>query len=71
MGAGTSPGASRAAGGASKASDLVHRIVEVPGAIFFVDIPGQIYVGRVNKVEAGRRVPSVEVQFRDDGSKYW
>jgi hypothetical protein len=30
-----------------------------------------MYVGRVNKVEAGRRVPSVEVQFRDDGSKYW
>ena len=36
-----------------------------------VDEPGAVYVGRVNKLESGRNVPSVEVQFFDDGSKYW
>ena len=36
-----------------------------------VDEPGKFYVGRVTKAESGRRVPSVEMQFVDDASKYW
>lgn len=36
-----------------------------------VDDPDQLFVGWVNKLEQGRKVPAVEVQFRDDGSKYW
>ena len=36
-----------------------------------IDTPGEVFIGRVNKAESGRRVPSVEVQFLDDGQKYW
>lgn len=52
-------------------ADILHRVVEVPGPVFYVDTPGQVYIGQVRKLEPWRKVPSVEVQFRDDGSKYW
>ncbi|KAL4457490.1 hypothetical protein ABPG75_012355 [Micractinium tetrahymenae] len=72
--------AAAAAGGAgtpgsgprpSKYADIMHRCVEVPGAIFYIDTPGVVFIGRVNKAESGRKVPSVEVQFLDDHQKYW
>jgi hypothetical protein len=58
-------------GSRSKFSDVLHRVVAVPGSVFFVDTPGKYYFGQVTKSEPKRKVPAVEVLFFDDDSKYW
>lgn len=35
-----------------------------------VDTPGKFYLGKITKAEPGRKIPSVEARFADDGSVY-
>ncbi|GAB4820869.1 hypothetical protein N2152v2_007915 [Parachlorella kessleri] len=51
--------------------DLIGRIVEVPSAVFSVDIPSLYYRGVVTKRESGRKQDAYELKFLDDNSKYW
>lgn len=51
-------------------SDLIGKVVQVPGVVFLVDVPGLYYVADVKKKER-RRKGAVEVVFRDDNSRYW
>lgn len=50
--------------------DVIGKVVEVPGSIFYVKTPGVFYIGDIIKPEAKHK-NAVEVRFRDDGSTYW
>ncbi|PSC69059.1 aspartate aminotransferase isoform B [Micractinium conductrix] len=74
-GGGAAPPAKRprgvARGVASRNSmyaDVLHRWVDVPGSVF--SVPNEKYPAQVTKAECGRKVPAVEVDFKD-GDKYW